>query len=127
MRYLKIVMFISLLPVFTMCSGECKYKIFKEIPNSKKNYRVVKFFNWCGYTASNNINLSLLKNSDSVENRERMIFVSESILGSKLAGDTTVETSWLNDSTVLIEYNRNLQIFKKELILEGINITYRTK
>ena len=87
----------------------------------------MKFFNWCGYTASNNINLSVLKNSDSVENRERIIFTSESKLGSKLDHDTTVKVSWLNDSTVLIQYDRDLQIFKKELILEEIRIKYETK
>jgi len=124
---IRILIDIILMSLLIGCSGKCRYKIFQETPNPGKNLRVVKFFNWCGYTSSNNINLSILRNSDSVENRDKIVFVAASGVGDQLDKDTTVKFSWLNDSVLLISHNKNLQIFEKKLILDGIQIHYTIK
>jgi len=127
MKYLKLFILLSFLPTLIMCNGDCTYKVFSEISNKKRDYKVVKFFNWCGYTSSNGINFSLLKNTDSIENRKRIIFVAASRVGDQLDQDTTVNISWLNDSTVSILYDSSLQIFIKESGLENIKISYSLK
>ncbi len=126
--FFKILVLLSLIPVLAVCCNkQCTYKIFDEIPNSKRNYRIVKFYNWCGYTTSNNINLSVLKNGESVENRERIIFIAASKVGANLDRDTSVKASWLNDFTVLIKHDKDIEIFKKDTTLEEIIIKYEIK
>jgi hypothetical protein len=127
MRYIKIFVLLSLLPTLLMCNGDCTYKVISKIPNQKNSYKVVKFFNWCGYTSSNNINFSLLKNTDSLENRNRIIFVAASRVGDQLDKDTTVNISWLNDSTISILYDSSIQIFQKKSSLENFKIRYSLK
>lgn len=126
-RVSSLVLLISSALILIACNGECTYKIFEKIPNTKEDYRIVKFFNWCGFTASNNINFSVLKDSDSVGNRQKIVFIAASRVGANLNRDTTVKASWLNDSTVLFQHDKDLQIFKKELLLDEIKIEYMLK
>ena len=134
-EYLRIYIMKSVIPFFclatilflTHCSGKCTYKVFAEIPNIKHNYRIVKFYNWCGSTSSNNNNLSLLGVSDSIDDRQRIVFVVNSTVGENLDRDTTVRITWVNDSSILISYDRSLIVIQKESILDNVSIKYMLK
>ena len=127
MRYINTFFCLLLLFSLTGCTGKCTYKVFAETKNSKNNYRVVKFYNWCGYTSSNNINFSLLSAADSIENRQRMIFVAGSLVGDNLDRDTTINVTWKSDTSILITYDHNLQIIQKKSRLDDIEIEYALK
>src|SRR6266508_6017183 len=114
MKYIIKIFCLALVVFLTDCSGKCTYKVFAEIPNMKHNYRVVKFYNWCGLTSSNNNNFSLLGVADSIEDRQRIVFVVNSTVGENLDRDTTVRITWVSDSSILITYERSLIIFQKD-------------
>ena len=124
MKYLIRFSFLPIIILLTNCSGECTYKKFAEIPNGNRNYKVVKFYNWCGLTSSNNNNFSLLRLTDSIEDRQRIIFVVNSTVGEKLDQDTSVEIKWISDSSLAITYDRNLIVFEKKSSLDNVAIKY---
>jgi len=127
MRYINTFFLLLLLSSLTGCTGKCTYKVFAETKNPKNSYRVVKFYNWCGYTSSNNINFSLLSAADSIENRGRMIFVAGSLVGENLDRDTTVNVTWKSDTSILITYDHTLRIIQKKSRLDDIEIEYAVK
>jgi hypothetical protein len=116
-----------LLVFLTHCTGKCTYRVFAEFPNNSHKYRVVKFYNWCGYTSSNNNNFSLLGVADSIVDRQRIIFVANSTVGENLDRDTTVKITWVSDSLILITYDQRLIVFQKESKLDNISIKYALK
>jgi hypothetical protein len=109
------------------CSGKCTYKVFAEFPNNNHKYRVVKFYNWCGFTSSNNNNFSLLGAENKIEDRQRIIFAANSTVGENLDRDTTVQISWISDTSILVTYDRGLTVFQKEPALDNISIKYALK
>ena len=127
MRYIIIVPCLAIIIFLTSCSGKCTYKIFAEVPNIKQNYKVVKFYNWCGSTSSNNNNFSLLGVSDSIDDRHRIVFVVNSTVGENLDRDTTVRITWVTDSSILISYDRSLIVLQKESRLDNVSIEYAIK
>jgi len=116
-----------LLFALARCSNKCTYKVFDTVSNAAQTFRIVKYYNWCGYTTSNNINVSVLRNTDSISNEARVVFVAASGVGDQLDRDTTVTFSWVNDSTVMIRHNKGLQIFKKETGLGDVKVRYVLK
>lgn len=121
------ILFFPLIVFLAHCSGRCTYKVFAEFPNSNRQYRVVKFYNWCGATSSSNNNFSLLGAADSIENRKRIIFVVNSTVGENLERDSTVSVRWDSDSSILITYDQRLVVIQKESQLDNISIKYDLK
>ena len=109
------------------CSGKCRYKTFGEFSNPSATFRVVKFYNWCGFTSSNNLNFSLLGTNDSIENRNKIIFVAGSTVGDELEKDTTTRIKWISDSAVLITYDSTLKVFTRRSEANGVAIRYELK
>jgi len=127
MKYLILFSNLAIIITLPSCSGKCTYKKFAEIPNANSNYRVVKFYNWCGLTSSNNNNFSLLRSADSIEDRQRIIFVVNSTVGENLDQDTTVKITWISDSSLQITYDRTLNVLEKKSSLDNIVIKYSFK
>ena len=127
MRILSLLLIVFLFFILTNCSGKCTYKVFDEVQNSQKTLTIVKYFSWCGFTSSNNLNLSVLRKNDGLANAARVVFVAVSRVQDKLDRDTTVKYSWINDTTVLITHSKGLQIFQKKLRLDGVQIKYELK
>ncbi len=127
MKYLILFSILPIIVALANCSGKCTYMKFAEIPNANSNYKVVKFYNWCGSTSSNNNNFSLLRPADSIEDRQRIIFVVNSTVGEKLDQDTTVKITWISDSSLAITYDRTLNVFEKKSSLDNVAIKYSFK
>lgn len=121
------IFFLPIIVFLSNCSGKCTYKVFEEFPNTSHKHKIVKFYNWCGSTSSNNNNFSLLSPTDSIEDRQRIIFVVNSTVGENLDRDTTVRITWVSDSSVLITYDQRLTVFQKESKLDNISIQYAMK
>jgi hypothetical protein len=127
MKYIILFLPLATILLLVSCSGKCTYKVFAEIPNIKHNYRVVKFYNWCGSTSSNNNNFSLLGVTDSLNDRRRIVFVVNSTVGENLDRDTTVRITWVTDSSLLISYDRSLIVLQKKSVLDHVSIEYALK
>src|SRR3982750_4346960 len=127
MRIVRLFTIVYFFSFITSCSGKCTYKVFDKVSNQRGSLTIVKYFSWCGFTSSNNLNLSLLANQDSLSDETRIVFVALSSVQDKLDRDTTVKYSWLNDTTILIRHDKGIQIFQKKLRLGRVQIKYEIK
>ena len=120
-----------LLFILTNCNlnitGECNNHIFQRITNNSKTLRIVKFDRGCGATTDNSIQLSVVNFNDSLPNEAGNIFISNSKVGGYIERDTSVLASWLNDTTVLIMHDKDLEIFKKDSLVGRTLVTYEVK
>jgi len=108
-------------------TGNCNNHVSQQIANSGKTFRVVKFDRRCGSTTANSIQLSVVNYIDSLPNEAGNIFISNSKVGGYIEQDTSVIASWLNDTTVLIRYDEDLQLFKKDSLFGQTHIIYEIK
>lgn len=124
---------IILLLLFTMTNcnlnitGDCNNHVFQQIANSSKTSRIVKFDRGCGATTDNSIQLSVVNYTDSLPNETGNIFISNSKVGGYIERDTSVLASWLNDTTVLIRHDNDLEVFKKDSLVGITRIIYEVK
>ena len=120
-----------LLFILTKCNlnitGDCNNHISQQIANNSKTFKIVKFDRGCGATTANSIQLSVVIHNDSLPNEAGNIFISNSKVGGYIERDTSVLASWLNDTTVLIKYDKDLEIFKKDSLVGRTRITYEVK
>lgn len=117
--------------IMTQCScnivGDCSNHIFKQINNSNSSYKIIKFDRECGATTGNSIQLSVIKYYDSLPNEGGNIFISNSKVGGYIEHDTSVQFSWINHAAILIRYDKDLDIYKKDSIVNNIKVIYQLK
>lgn len=115
--------------IFSKCNiaGDCENQVLLKIINNSKSHKIVKFDRGCGATTSNNIQLSVLKFSDSLSNEAGNIFISDSSEGVANEEDIGVQVYWLNDSSIKIIYPKDLQVFKKDSLVNNFKVIYETK
>ena len=122
-----LIIIIILLGYNCNIAGDCKNHILLTIYNNSKTLKIVKFDRGCGATTSNNIQLSLLKFSDSLSNEAGNIFISDSPVGGYTDKDKSIQASWFNDNTIKITYPKELQVFKKDSIVNNFKVIYEAK
>jgi hypothetical protein len=71
--------------------------------------------------------LSIVNHDDSLPNEAGNIFISNSKVGRYIERDTSVLASWLNDTTVFIRHDKNMEIFKKDSLVGKTRIIYEVK
>ena len=108
-------------------AGDCSNHLSSQISNAKGNFKIVKFDRGCGATTDNNIQLSVIKFSDSLPNESGNIFISESKVGANLDLDTSVQAHWVNDTTIIVTHDRDLGIFKKNTQVKKLTVIYQLK
>jgi hypothetical protein len=120
-----------LLATFTSCNfnitGECNNHVYQQIDNGNKTLKIVKFDRGCGATTGNSIQLSVVSYNDSLPNEAGNIFVSNSKVGMYIERDTSVQASWLNDRTILIRHDKDLEVFKKDSLVGKTRVVYEVK
>lgn len=120
-----------LLVTFTRCNsnvtGDCNNHVYEQIDNSKRTFKIVKFDRGCGATTSNSIQLSVIDYNDSLRNEAGNIFIANSKVGMYIERDTSVQASWLNDSTILVRHDKDLEVFKKNSMAGKVNVVYEMK
>jgi hypothetical protein len=120
-----------LLFILTNCNlniaGDCNNHVFQQITNNSKTFRIVKFDRGCGATTGNSIQLSVVNYNDSLPNETGNLFISNSKVGGYIERDTSVQASWLDDTTIMIRHDKDLEIFKKDSMVERTRIVYEVK
>jgi hypothetical protein len=108
-------------------TGECNNKVYKEVYSPNKINKIVKFDRECGATVANSIQLSVISYKDTLPNESGNLFITNSKVGGYIETDTSVSVFWLNDTTVKIKYDKDLDIFKKDTAVNKIKIFYEVK
>ncbi|MBK9980973.1 MAG: hypothetical protein IPP15_00880 [Saprospiraceae bacterium] len=108
-------------------AGDCSNRIYKEVFNSNHEFKVVKFDRGCGATTGNSIQLSILKAVDSLPNEGGNLFICNSKVGGYIERDTSVQITWLTNNEILVKYDRDQTVFKKESLIKNFQITYLVK
>jgi hypothetical protein len=120
-----------LLFILTNCNlniaGDCNNHVYQEINNNSKTFRIVKFDRGCGATTGNSIQLSVVSYNDSLPNETGNLFISNSKVGGYIERDTSVQASWLDDTTIMVRHDKDLEIFKKDSMVERTRIVYEVK
>lgn len=117
--------------ILTNCNlnitGDCNNHVVQQIANNSKTLRIVQFDRGCGATAGSSIQLSVVNYNESLPNEAGNIFISNSKVGGYIELDTNVLASWVNDTTVLIKHDKDLEIFKKDSLVGKTRIIYEVK
>ncbi len=125
MRCNKTVVLFLILSITTQYSCNitegCDNQIYARINSGDNKLKVIKFGRDCGATTKISIQLSLIKFTDSLPNETGNIFICDS------QNDTSVRALWVNTSTILVSYDKDLKIFKKDSLVNNIKILYSTK
>jgi hypothetical protein len=120
-----------LLFILTNCNlnitGDCNNHVSQQIVNKSKTFKIVKFDRGCGATTANSIQMSVVNHNDSLPNEAGNIFISNSKVGAYIERDTSVLASWLNDTTVLVKHDKDLEVFKKDSLVGRTRIIYEVK
>jgi len=122
MAKFKIVFTILMLThILSSCNmtGGCSNTIEKRINSFDSKSKILIFKRDCGATTGNSIQISVLQLKDSLPNDVGNIFISNARGG--------VEASWVNEKIIQIKYDRNLQIYKKDLLVSGFQVIYQIK
>ena len=106
-------------------TGDCNNHIYAQIKNNDNTFKILKFDRECDATTGNSIQLSLVKSTDSLPNKSGNLFISNSKVGGYIENDTSVQPSWTDDTTILIKYDKDLNIFKKDSLVYNVKIVYR--
>jgi len=110
----------------TGCDDVCSNEVIAEKVNNSKTYKLVHFDRNCGATTGNSNQLSIVSIDKSLDNEGGNIFIASSDSGSNLETDRGVVAKWLNDSTVLIKYEKDLTVFEKVNKVGEINVVYES-
>ena len=120
-----------LLFILTNCNlnitGDCTNHVVQQIANNSKALRIVKFDRGCGSTDGNPIQLSVVNYNESLPNEAGNIFIANSKVGGYIERDTSVLAFWVNDTTVLIRHDKDLEIFKKDSLVGKTHFIYEVK
>jgi hypothetical protein len=108
-------------------AGDCKNHIYGEIENQARTFKIMKFGRGCGATTGNSIQLSIIRHNESLLNEAGNTFISNSKVGMYIKRDTSVQPSWINDSTVLIRLDSDLEVFKKDSMVGKVRVIYSIK
>ena len=110
----------------TNLTGDGENEIYQRILNIDKTQTIIKFDRDCGATVGNSVHVSVMYASDSVNNESGNIFIA-GMKGSWDESDTTVVISWIDNNSILIKYDKNLTVFKKDSMINDTNVIYQVK
>jgi hypothetical protein len=93
----------------------CGNNIIETKYSPNQNYKLILFQRNCGATTDFSYQISILKKGDSLKNVGGNIFITNK---------EKLNLEWINNYQVNIKYNKELEVFKKELHHNKINIKY---
>jgi hypothetical protein len=108
-------------------TGDCNNYNYKQINNEDNTFKILKFDRGCGATTANSIQLSLINFSDSLFNEPGNLFISNSKVGGYMENDTSVQPYWKDRTTIVIKYDKDLDVFKKDTLVYNIKVVYQAK
>jgi hypothetical protein len=119
-RYPKHLIPISLLSaVMTGClQTDCVNEVSKELASPDGKMKIILFSRDCGATTGFNTQATVLDANESLPDSGGNAFIIDH-------GEASV--SWQNDSSVLVLFDRDVRVFKKEVSARGVAFEYRQK
>lgn len=69
----------------------------------------------------------MIKYNDSLPNESGNIFISNSKVGMYIENDTSVQATWLNEVTILVRHDKDLEVFKKNSLVGKTHVIYQVK
>ena len=109
-------------------SEMCGNHLIESKFSPNKQFKVIIFSRDCGATTGYSTQISIVNYDEKLEKNENgNIFIADYNHGeAKMNGEIiNVNTKWLNDKTLIIEYDEKARIFKNEDSEDGINILYK--
>jgi hypothetical protein len=123
-----LVFFIGIIYLTFQPNEMCGNHLIESKFSPNKQFKVIIFSRECGATTGNSTQISIVDYDEKLEKNDRgNIFIGDYNHGeAKMKGEIiNVYTKWLNDKTLIIEYDEKARIFKNEDSEDGINILYR--
>lgn len=127
MKYLYTFALLAIAISMTGCDDLCTNEVIAKKVNNSKTYKLVHFDRNCGATTGNSNQLSIVSIDEDLDNEGGNVFIASSKSGSSLETDRGVVAKWLNDSTVLVKYEKDLTVFEKVNKVGEINVVYESQ
>ena len=111
-----------------MNQGMCENKIIQSIESPDSIRKVVVFERDCGATTDFSTQISIIKNSEHLENKSGNIFSADSDNGNAEIDENGliyIRVLWLDSLTLLIEYDSKARIFNNKSGYKDIRINYK--
>jgi hypothetical protein len=126
-KFLYSLTLLAVIICMTGCDDLCSNEVIVEKVNNSKAYKLIHFDRNCGATTGNSNQLSIVSIDEDLDNEGGNVFIASSNSGSNLETDRGVVAKWLNDSTVLVKYERDLTVFEKVDKVGEINVVYESE
>ena len=112
----------TLLFLLAGCSlYDCGNDIYQRLDNRYKQYKILKFSRSCGATTGPSTQISVLPFDKELSNEDGgNIFVCNAYIN-----DTSVKVQWTNDTSILITYKKDLEIFKNDSTFNDVKVKYQ--
>ena len=110
-------------------AGGCGNDFVKEVRSPGGKMKAVVFQRDCGATTGFSTQVSLLPSNKSLPNEGGNVFVVTTDHGKAPAGawgGPIVEVSWLDDTHLLLRYDKRAGLSKREESLGNVNVRYET-
>jgi len=107
----------------------CGNDVAKEVRSPSGKKKAVIFERDCGATTSFTTQVSILSSNRSLPNEIGNVFVANTDHGKARAGSwggPLVELSWIDDTHLLLRYDRLAEVSKREQLVGDVNIGYET-
>ena len=114
--------------IYSFGSDLCGNEIIETKISPNSTHKIIIFQRNCGATTDFSTQISVLEMDENIENKSGNIFSADSDHGkAELTANGIINTKikWINEKTVLIEYDKNVRVFQNEESINNINIRYK--
>lgn len=113
----------------SLLKASCGNKKYIEKLSPNKDKKAIVFEYDCGATTDFSTHISILNSDEILEKTESgNLFVADSNHGeSNMNGEIIdLNINWLDNQTLIIDYDKKARVFKNKKTKSGINIIYKT-
>jgi hypothetical protein len=107
--------------------GMCGNQIIEEIPSPNKELKALIFTRDCGATSGYSTQLSIIENSDQLEDETGNTFILSDKVEDGLSfdnGGAKIEVIWTGDNSVTVYFDKRTEFTKQKEEIGDIKITY---
>jgi hypothetical protein len=125
-RSLMLTLIIAVGGTGTACvslAGDCNNEIRRELASPNGKMKAVVFQRDCGATVGFNTQVSVLPSGSKLPNDGGNVFVADGGQGNAPSGPF-VAVSWINDTELLVTYDKQTRVFHNESSVGNIRVRY---
>ena len=116
-------------PACIFDADSCGNNVLSELPSPDASRRAVLFVRNCGATTRFSTQLALISSGRSLPNEGGNVLVAETgyePTGVDDSGRPAVAVQWVSADELRVTYAEGIRVFRKELELAGVGISYVT-